>query len=252
MTISEVQPGGPAVHVAAPGEGQPIGDWPPAPGTPARLLSPSDFPLWLVAAEVAAGTALDWGPGHGEEIVYVASGSLSTSASTCPEGGAVVLEAGAPLHLVADEASLVLHFGSRTAAGATSGRVHVVGPGGTWALVADGRDSHYYADSTCTGCAVTLLYTSRSDAYESVIHSHSADEIIHLLAGRIEVGRWTLTPGSTLTVRHDASYRFHGGDEGFAFINFRAGPSTMRIPTRDEILVEGGEVNGFVPVMDLR
>jgi quercetin dioxygenase-like cupin family protein len=195
---------------------------------------------------------------HSDEVAYVADGQLEVrqgdgGPKVCPKGGAVVIEAGRPVHLVAGGATRVLHFGSHQPVepgGHPS--VHVVGPRGTYAMVDTGRDSHYYADSTCPTCDVTLLYTSRAEGFDSSLHSHSADEIIHVLWGQIRLGRHDLGPGATLAIRHDAPYRFHGGPSGYGFLNYRSGPSTMRIGAKGRELVEGGLVNGFEAVMDVR
>jgi hypothetical protein len=244
----------PAVQVVAAKEAAPVSDYRPAPGLTGELLSAPEFPLWLTSVEIPDGEALEWGDDHGEEVVYVAGGTLTDGARECVEKGAVVIEAGSPLRLTAKGDTRVLHFGSRSPSGERPAEpaVHMVGPGGTWAMVDEIRDSHYFADSTCPTCDVTLLYTSRKDEWDSSTHSHSADEIIHLLWGDIQVGRWHMDPGDTVAIRGDAAYHFRSGPNGFGFLNFRAGPSTMRIPATGVTLVEGGEVNDFVPVMDLR
>jgi hypothetical protein len=42
-----------------------------------RLVSPREFSLWSLTAELDAGTELEWSSTHGDEAVYVKSGSLS-------------------------------------------------------------------------------------------------------------------------------------------------------------------------------
>ena len=63
--------------------------------------------------------------------------------------------------------------------------VHVVGPRGTYANTTDVSDSHYFADSSCPTCRLTLLSVGRSFAYVSEPHSHSQDELIHVVSGAI-------------------------------------------------------------------
>jgi hypothetical protein len=216
--------------------------------------SPAAFPLWLVGVDLVAGATVEWPEAHGDEAVYVLAGAVTVDDRTCPEGGAVIVESGARPRLRAPAPARLLHFGAAPggAHARASGTVHVVGPRGTYALVDEGRDSHYYADSTCGTCEATLLYTSRRDRYDSALHSHSADELIHLLWGEIRLGRHVARPGATLAIRRDAPYRFHSGDAGFGFLNYRSGPSVMRVGRGEQLVVEGGEVNGFEPVMDLR
>jgi hypothetical protein len=165
----------------------------------------------------------------------------------------VVVEAGAVAHAVAGpEGATVVHTGrwSPVAHGKAGGHVHVVGPGGTWAREEPGRASRFFADSTCPTCDLTLLYTSRGGEYRSAPHSHSADELIHVLAGQIVVGRNVLGPGATVAVAADRRYAFHS--PGFAFLNYRAGPSAQTVGRSAAPVPEGGEVHGFTPVMDLR
>jgi hypothetical protein len=242
----------PAVQVVAAGEAAPV-EYAPSTGVDAHLLSAAEFPLWLIDAEVPDGATLRWGTDHGEEVVYVEGGELAAGPRACPEAGAVVIEAGCPAELIARGPTRLLHFGSRAAAPDRPGdpSLQVIGPRGTWAMVEDGRDSHFYADSTSPTCAATLLYTSRNSQWDSSLHSHSADEIIHVMWGDMQFGRWHLGPGGTVAVRADAPYQFRS-EAGVGFLNFRAGPSVMHVRATDKIILEGGEVNGFDPVMDLR
>jgi len=96
------------------------------------------------------------------------------------------------------------------------------------------------------------MYTSRSERYESAPHSHSQDELIHLLDGEIVLGSYRLGPGDTLAVAADRRYRFNSGDAGFGFLNYRRGPSVQTIDPAAPPRVEGGAANGFELVNDLR
>jgi hypothetical protein len=129
--------------------------------------------------------------------------------------------------------------------------VHVVGPRGTYAAIEPGRDTHYYADSTCPTCRLTLLYTSRTGEYVSETHSHSTDELIHLLWGEVRLGSQVLRPGDTLAIDADRRYGFRSGPDGFGFLNYRREASQQTIARGSEPRMEGGLVNGLAPVMDL-
>lgn len=207
---------------------------------------PEEFPLWAERTALAPGEAVRGGPG--EEAVYVVSGSVELDGRTCPAGGAVIAEGAASAELVAPDGAVLVRFGARVPAG--DGRaVHVVGPGGTWAQVGDGRDTRYFADSECDTCDVTLFWTGREHAYESAPHSHSADELIHVVVGEIHVGRRVLGAGSTLAVARDRRYAFRTPGP-FGFLNFRPHVATH---TRDGVtMAEGGRAHGFDLVMDLR
>lgn len=220
----------------------------------ARVLGPSDFSLWLVELTVAAGAEIRLPAVHGDEAVHVRSGAVEVAGRASPSGGTVVIESQATPVVRATEPSVLLHMGqSRPSHAEPSGTaserssVHVVGPEGRLALTGPGRASRYYADSTCQGCDLTLLYTSRSEPYESPAHSHSVDELIHVVWGSIRLGAYTVEPGDTLAVAADQRYGFRA-DDGFGFLNYRSAASLQTIVRGNAPIVEGGLVNGFVPV----
>lgn len=231
-------------------------------GITGRLLSANDFPLWLVVSDIEPGALLRWGEGHGDEAVFVLEGELETDdGRRCPVNGTVVVESDASAAVVAREASRVVHMGPRDPTVPTDGLngppegdghgVHVVGPGGTYAVTDEERDTHYYADSTCPTCRLTLLYTSRSSAYRSDPHSHSQDELIYVLRGELRIGDRRIGPGSTLAIARDHRYGFRT-DGPFAFINYRRDASEQTVARDEAPRMEGGLVNGLEPVMDLR
>ena len=230
-------------------------------GVTGRRLSPDGFPLWLLAADLDDGTRLAWPETHGDEVVYVLSGALAVEGRICPTAGAVVVESGVASAVEARGATRIVHAGPvdpRSPRGGLNGdpdpeghSVHVVGPRGTWAAVTGERDTHFYADSTCPTCRLTLLYTSRSVPYVSPAHSHSVDELIHLVAGEVWVGRRRLGPGATLAIAAHRRYGFRSGSEGFAFLNYRADASQQTLGRGTPPVKEGGAAHGLEPVMDL-
>jgi hypothetical protein len=229
-------------------------------GATTRLVSPPGFALWLVAGELEDGVSLQLPEVHGDEAVYVGAGALRVDGVTCPRGGAAVIEAGAAPEIVAVGPTRVVHVGPRDPLPAAFGtgtappagtEVHVVGPRGTYAAVEPGRDTHYYADSTCPTCSLTLLYTSRSVPYVSDTHSHSTDELIHVLWGELRLGSQVVRPGDTLAIDADRRYGFRSGPDGFGFLNYRREASQQTIERGSPPRMEGGLVNGLTPVMDL-
>jgi len=206
---------------------------------------PDDFPLWLERFEV--GTVM-WNVHHGDEAVYVLEGAVDVDGHGCPAGGAVIVEAGVPATLTAPVDASIVRMGTHEISARVGRRVHVVGPGGTWAKVDDERTTRYFADSGCATCDVTLFVTGRVHEHVSAPHSHSADELIHVLEGEIVVGRRHLGPGSTIAIAAGQRYGFRG--EGFSFLNFRAHAATL---TRDHVeIAEGPLAHGFEPIMDVR
>jgi hypothetical protein len=219
-------------------------------GIEARLVSPADFPLWLVRAELAPGQGLTWGTHHGEEAVYVGGGAVEVDGRPCEAGGSVILEAGVPASLVAPDGATIVHVGRHGGPTAGGETVHVVGPGGTYARGGEGRDTRYFADSECPTCEVTLFTTARSQHHESPAHSHSADELLHVLEGEIVVGRRHLGPGTTIAIHAERRYAFHS--DGFRFLNYRPARATMTVDRAAPPIEEGPRAHGFDLVMDLR
>lgn len=235
---------------------------PPGAAAPeCRLVSPAGFSLWLVDIELAAGGELHLPATHGDEAVAVLSGRLQVDDRICVARGAVVVEAGAGESVLRalDDARIV-HMGPTDPSVPTDGlngtplpgnAIHVVGPRGTYAAVEPGRDTHYFADSTCPSCRLTLLYTSRTRQYVSETHSHSQDELIHLLWGELRLGSQVVRPGDTLAIAADRRYGFRSGEAGFGFLNYRRDASQQTVARDTPPRMEGGLANGLVAVMDM-
>jgi hypothetical protein len=225
-----------------------------------RRASPADASIWMLTADLESGATFDWEDRHGDEALFVQHGELEVDGRRCPEGGAVVIEADARPTLRTILPSRVVHMGPRDPAppqdglhGPASSRnpdVHVVGPRGIFESREEGRDTHFYADSTCPGCRLWLLYTSRSFAWETSVHSHSQDELVHLLQGEIRLGSLCIEPGSTVFIAAGQPYQLHSGEDGFAFINYRRDASEMTTRATGEKILEAGKATGLMPVCD--
>lgn len=222
-------------------------------------MSPPGFPLWLVRGTLADGATLQWSARHGDEVVYVLSGEIEVDGRVCPSAGTVVVESDVAACAVARGTTTVLHFGPVEVvppvefAGAPEPDahvVHVIGPGGTYACIEGTRDTRYYMDSTCPTCRATLLYTGRAARYESNAHSHSADEIVYMLTGSVQLGAYTIAAGDSLCVAKGMRYKFTS--DSFLMLNYRRDGSYQTIDRDKPPILEGGAVHGFTPVMDLR
>jgi quercetin dioxygenase-like cupin family protein len=227
-----------------------------------RVVSPAGFSLWMLHVELDDGGRVEWPSTHGDEAVYVLDGELEIDGRVTPTRGAAIVESDVQTSARAIGPTRILHMGPRDHAPPVDGLngparaeghgVHVVGARGTYANVTDRADSHYYADSTCPTCRITLLSVARSFGYRSEPHSHTQDELIHLVAGGINVGRQHLAPGDTLAIAAEARYGFRGDDDGFLFVNYRRDASQQKLGSASTPRKEGGVVNDMSPVMDLR
>jgi hypothetical protein len=231
-------------------------------------LSPPDYPLWMVEAHLAAGARLRWASPHGEEAIYVKEGELllfdfgvdgdadvppsgGAVGRPCPAGSALVLEARANPLLDVTRPSVIVWMATRDGvlpAGGPVGdpeqfgtRTHLVGPRGIaeWSRPPT-KLTRYYTTSTCSGCRLMLMYSASEQQYGSAVHSHTADELIHVLKGAIRVGSRWAEPGDTLAVPANVRYRFETGDDGYGFINYRADASYYVSIDGTRLLEAGG------------
>lgn len=266
--IEIVQGDGPFVEGRAPVPGGRL-----AGGGRSRLESPLHASIWMTTGLLDAGATLAWDADHGEEAFYVEQGEVTIDDRVCPAGTAVILEAHAAPTLRALAPSRVLHMGSYDEVAKRGGAredgglaepasgtaaalagpapsIHVVGPRGVYEAIEPGRAARFFADATCPTCSVWLLLTSRSVAYESPIHSHAQDELIHVLQGDVQIGSLTLVPGDTVFIAADQVYRFRSGPAGFAFLNYRKAASLMTIRPTGQKIVENGAATGMVRVAE--
>ncbi len=229
--------------------------------------SPPDASIWMSTLELDEGAALRWDPSHGDEALYVESGELVVDGRICGAGGAIVIEARACPTVEVRVTSRVVHMGARDGArdggvavekirpGPSAGGTdrnasafHLVGPRGTFEAIEPGRETRFFADATCPHCSLWLLYTARTFAYESPVHSHSQDELIHVLRGEVRIGSLVAGPGASVFIAADQPYQFRSGPEGFAFLNYRRAASLMTIRPTGEQIIEAGAATGMTPV----
>lgn len=231
-------------------------------GCTAQQVSPAGESLWLVAADLAAGTEMRWGTEHGDEAVYVRSGSLVVDGRVCPSDGAMVVEAGVAATAIAESDTTIVHVGPNDPVppvnglrgpADTKGRgVRVVGPDGLWATVDEAQRTRFFSDASAPTNRLWLLATDRPQYFESSAHSHSQDELIHVLRGEIRVGRRVVGEGDTLWVAADRRYKLYSGHDGVHFINYRRDASVMTSPNYDGPLLEAGESTNMTWVNDTR
>jgi redox-sensitive bicupin YhaK (pirin superfamily) len=201
-----------------------------------KLLSPADYVLWLCVSELEEGAELRFPEVHSDQALYVFSGELEVGGRCCPEGGAIIVESNVPATVEATKASRIGHWGSwdpvvppenmNGPIKAEGHRVHVVGPKGLFASATPGEVKvRSFANSACETCRLSLFEVTRDDRRAGRPHTHSADEIIYLVSGTIELGAYTLTSGTALCIPGDVRYAEGSGDDGAVFINFRREPS---------------------------
>jgi quercetin dioxygenase-like cupin family protein len=207
------------------------------------LCTPAGYSLWLVRAVLAAGAGLTWRDDHGDEAVYVLSGTLHAGETEVTSGGAVIIESGATAVLAAVGPTEILHVGPASAEPADAAGplgptdpaghgIHVVTDGSSRDMNDLGPDGSiertvaYYADSTCPTCRILLLRVT-GGPWRSRSHAHSADEIIYVTSGVLEFGALKVAAGSLILVPADTRYGFKTTGP-FQFVNYRRDASYVQ------------------------
>jgi hypothetical protein len=197
-----------------------------------KLMSPPDYVLWLCLSELDEGGQITWSGPHSDQAVYVFSGELDVAGHTCPERGAVIIESDVELTVTATKPTWIGHWGSwdpavpvdrfRGPIAAGEHRVHIVGPGGILAMGdPDDVGVRWFANAGCETCRIALFEVTRNKQRPGRPHSHSADEIIFLVDGTIELGAYRLESGTSLCIPGDIRYAEGSGPDGAVFINYR-------------------------------
>jgi hypothetical protein len=188
-------------------------------------------PLWLVEARLDDGAELHWDDDHGDEVVYVADGSLEVDG--VPAGGraAAIVESGVATRVCATSDAHVLVFGSVRGPSVDGPlgpphprghTVHVVGLDDAVALdSADGlRTSVHYADSSCPTCRVTFFENVFRGPTVTASHTHSQDELMCVTGGEIQMGPSALHAGETVSIPGGRRYGFRAAGPT-SFLNYR-------------------------------
>lgn len=227
-------------------------------------LAAENYPLWCCESTLADGATIRWDAPHGDDGIYVLSGTLRIDGRTCPAGGGIVVESDVETTATAIGETTIVHLGSADPAPPSEGLlgapragghgVHVVGPRGAFQSGrVEGVQAVWFTDATCETCRAQLFtvtgppnHTKRGKS-----HTHSVDEIIYVLDGTISMGSYTLGPGAALCVPADVRYALVGGPDGHSFLNFRRDVSEQiyardSAPLLETALARGGHATGDV------
>jgi hypothetical protein len=87
----------------------------------------------------------------------------------------------------------------------------------------------FFADASCPTCRISLMWSSHTEKYRSAAHSHSQNELIHVLEGEMFLGSYRVGPGDTLAVPANVRYRFETSDRGYGFLNYSSDSSVYQL-----------------------
>lgn len=220
-----------------------------------RLFDPDDWHLWVLTAELEEGSSLEWTADHGEEALYLLSGSLEVDGSNVEPGSVVVVESAAPARVAATRPVRIMHFGTDSLRAPSDGTfgapddadrsAHVVGPDGLYVKRTEGHPltTTMFADSACRTCRVNLFTVSGPDGYRTPSHVHSEDEIISVLEGELQVGRNSVRAGNSIAVPGGFRYGFSAKGD-FKFINYRRDVSSVVVAPGSDPIIETSRLPG--------
>jgi hypothetical protein len=201
------------------------------------LFHPDGYSLWRLAGWLDAGTRLEWSTDHGDEALYVLVGELAAEGRPCRPSEAVIIEAAVETEVTATRPTALLHFGPWSPVPPVDGPLGPAAADGHGLHVVDSTnwkpatpkvgvgDKHYFADSTCPTCRLTFYESSRAGGYVANSHSHSEDELMHVLWGTLQFGRDRIPAGTTIAIPGNHRYGFRAHD--FGILNYRRDASTV-------------------------
>jgi len=204
--------------------------------TASALFAPADYSLWLLTARLEAGATIEWHAAHGDEAVYVTSGSLTVGGHECRAGGSVIVESGVAAVARAEVPTEVVHVGPTSAEPPVDGPVGPVAPEGHTVRVITAEDfdpiplhstTHgYFSDGTGATARIAFFKIQGDAGWATGSHLHSEDEIVHVLSGALQAGRQTVGAGMSVAIPADRRYALRA-DEAFTFLNYRADVSSV-------------------------
>lgn len=209
-----------------------------SPHTQCRGNCVSDFgrshSLWMSRARIESDSTLSWDGMQGAEVIYVLGGSLQSGDVTCAAGGCMFIPAGLVFSAHALGDVDLLHYGS-TAAAESASPDQLFGISGSDAqqFISYGNDGRqfvldFFTDGTDPRTPCALFNVAVDGESFAPPHSHTRDEIIHVLEGEIRVGTIRIGAGTSIGVAHDVRYSFRT-ECPTKFLNFRNGDSYIDI-----------------------
>jgi quercetin dioxygenase-like cupin family protein len=213
------------------------------------LFHPEGYSLWKLTGALHAGAELEWGSDHGDEGIFVLSGELEFDGKHFGVDGAIIIEAGVIGMVRATADTRLLHFGPIETQPPSNGPLGPPAVEGRHVHVFNGDDAEairtgkvtFYSDGACPTCRIALFTVDRSSSSEprvsSKSHKHSTDEIIHILAGTMNVGPITIPAGQGIAVPGDLRYGYTATPD-LRFINYRRDAATSVQNPGDEPWLE--------------
>jgi hypothetical protein len=169
----------------------------------------------------------------------VRQGALDVAGRPAWQGSAVIIEAGVPVTVRASNCTSLVHFGPISTEPPAQGifgapsdaghTVHIVTTEQASRLESPKRSGGgtIFSDGTCPTCriALSVIDGDTPRGYSESSHSHSEDEIIHMLEGVLHLGRLIVEPGMSVAIPKNVRYGFRT-EGSYRFLNYRRDVAT--------------------------
>lgn len=190
--------------------------------------------LWMSRARLGNGARLQWDGEQNAEVIHVLSGTLRFGTLECSAGGSVYVPEGGAVAARAEGEVDILHYGS-FCKGQDPARTELFAMAAREAhrFVSHGPDGRifeldFFTDGTDPRTPLALFNVAVDGESYAPPHSHSVDEIIHILAGEIRVGTIRIGAGSSIGIAHGIRYSFRS-ESPVRFVNFRNGDAWITV-----------------------
>lgn len=193
-------------------------------------------PLHLRLHRLAPGAKLHlYGEGR-DHSVYVWEGTVDAGGQQLAARSSAVVDRGASLAAEAGQhgaALLVFNAGGYQNQHASQGIVHLLPNERVPRVEAMGGGKGVGGALHADACEPTPhIWLHENDwamaDHETVLHSHSEDEVIFVRAGSARLGKRLYGRGTALFIAANTLYGFFSGPTGLSFVNFRASSPTYR------------------------
>ena len=233
----------------------PVAETPTAKGIQTQVyFDRAGDPIHLHLHKMEPGATLTLEGNPTDRLAYVWEGEVTAGGETLDKRSSLIVEHGSSTSITASKAgATVLEFNmrERPANPRPGGHVHLLpnrivpraeklGETGT-------AGGALHADAHCPTCEIWLHENDFYNAdHETVLHSHSEDEVIFVRDGAIKLGNRLYGPGTALAIGADVKYEFWTGPDGMSFVNFRGASPTYTTADGSYVLDEAKFWQGAV------
>ena len=233
----------------------PVAETPTAKGIQTQVyFDRAGDPIHLHLHKMEPGATLTLEGNPTDRLAYVWEGEVSAGGEKLDQRSSLIVEHGSSTDITASAGGATLlefNMRERPANPRAGGHVHLlpnrIVPRAEKLGEAGTAGGALHADAHCPTCEIWLHENDFYNAdHETVLHSHSEDEVIFVRDGAIKLGNRLYGPGTALAIGADVKYEFWTGPEGMSFVNFRGASPTYTTADGSYVLDEAKFWQGAV------